>query len=138
MFIVDTNIVSDLRKPNKAAPELVAWAEAQDPAKVYISAISIFELELGIRRKAHTDAVQGKVLMDWFEGIVLPFYQGRTLPVCFDTVRACAPLHVPNKRPERDAFIAATALFHQMTVVTRNEKDFVGMNCALLNPWKAA
>lgn len=138
MFIVDTNVVSTLRKPDKAPHELLAWAEAQDPSQVYISAISIFEIEYGIRLKAHTDAKQGQILLEWFEGIVLPAYDGKILPVCVDTARTCAPLHVPNKRPERDALIAATAIFHQMTLVTRNDKDFLGMNCALLNPWKAA
>jgi predicted nucleic acid-binding protein len=138
MFIVDTNIVSDLRKSDKAPPSLVAWAKSQPPSAIYISAVSMWELEYGILLKAYKDPLQGEVLKAWFEQIVIPAYAGRILPVCFDVTRACAPLHVPDKRPERDALIAATAIVHKMTVVTRNEKDFAGMNCPLLNPWKAA
>ena len=137
MYIVDTNIVSDLRRPAKADPNLLAWAKAQDPAVVFISAISMFELEYGILLKVKKDPDQGKILSDWFENIVTPQYVGKILPVCFDVARACAPLHVPNKRPDRDAFIAATAIHHDMTLVTRNEKDFDGMGCKLHNPWKA-
>ena len=138
MFIVDTNIVSDLRKPDKAAPSLVAWAQPQPPSAVFISAISMWELEYGILLKTHSDVAQGKVLSDWFEQVVVPAYTGRILPVCFKVTRVCAPMHVPDKCPERDALIAATAIVHNMTVVTRNEKDFAGMNCPLFNPWKAA
>ena len=137
MFIVDTNVISELRKPDRASPSLLSWANAQNPSSIYISVISVWELEYGILLKAHSDALQGKILLTWFETIVLPGYGGRILPVCLKTVRACAPLHVPNKRPERDAFIAATAIVHKMTIVTRNEKDFTGMNCAVHNPWKA-
>lgn len=138
MFIVDTNIVSDLRKPGKAPPSLVAWAQSQPPSAIYISVVSMWELEYGILLKAHSDLAQGKVLKDWFEQSVISAYTGRILPICFDVMRVCAPMHVPDKRPERDALIAATAIVHNMTVVTRNENDFAGMNCPLLNPWKAA
>ena len=137
MFLLDTSVVSELRKvrQGKADANVAAWAESTDAGDLYVSAITVMELELGVLSIERRDAAQGAVLRTWLEQHVLPEFSARTLPV--DTVVAlcCARLHVPDRRGERDALIAATALVHGMTVVTRNVGDFQSTGVMLLNPW---
>ena len=140
MFLLDTNVISELRKAGdgKADANVVAWLSSVDATTFYLSAITLMEIELGILRIKRRDPAQGARLRAWMDQHILPEFADRTLPV--DTVVAlrCAPLHVPDPRPERDAFIAATALAHGMTVVTRNVADFAPTGVPLLNPWDAS
>jgi len=138
MFLLDTNVISELRKTGdgKANPRLVAWLTAQDAAWLYLSAITVMELEIGILRMERRDAIQGERLRVWFEDCVLPEFTGRILPVDYIVARRCARLHVPDPRSERDALISATALVHGMTVVTRNVTDFTATGASFLNPWQ--
>lgn len=138
MFVLDTNVVSELRKVRlgKADSHVAAWAESVDASDLFISAITIMELELGVLAVERKDATQGAVLRSWLEQQVLPEFVGRTLPVDTAVAQRCARLHVPDKRGERDALIAATALVHGMTVVTRNIADFKPTGVSLLNPWE--
>jgi predicted nucleic acid-binding protein len=106
-----------------------------DAGSLHISAITILELEIGILQVQRRDARQGELLRTWFDTLVLPEFQGRILPVDTAVARSCARLHVPDPRAERDALIAATALVHGMTVVTRNLADFAPTGVPLLNPW---
>lgn len=137
MYVLDTNVVSELRKvrAGKADRNVAAWTESVDAAELYVSAITIMELELGVLSIERKDAVQGAVLRAWLEQHVLPEFSGRTIPVDTAVALRCARLHVPDKRGERDALIAATALVHGMTVVTRNVEDFQPTGVPLLNPW---
>jgi predicted nucleic acid-binding protein len=137
MFVLDTNVVSELRKVRlgKADPNVVAWTESVDAADLFLSAITIMELELGVLSIERKDATQGALLRTWLEQHVLPEFSGRTLPVDTAVAQRCARLHVPDKRGERDALIAATALVHGMTVVTRNVADFMNTGVAIVNPW---
>ena len=139
MFVLDTNVVSELRKVRlgKADPNVTAWTEIVDAADLFVSAITIIELELGVLSIERKDAGQGAMLRAWLEQQVLPEFSGRTLPVDTAVAQRCARLHVPDKRGERDALIAATALVHGMTVVTRNVADFERMGVPLINPWEA-
>jgi len=139
MFLLDTNVVSELRKvrAGKADPGVAAWADETDAATQYISAITILELELGVLRIERRDPPQGRMLRTWMDHHVLPAFAGRVLPVDAAVARRCARLHVPEPRSERDALIAATALVHGMTVVTRNLDDLASTGAALLNPWRA-
>ena len=138
MYILDTNVVSELRKVRlgKADPNVAAWAENVDAADLFISSITIMELELGVLSIEHQDARQGVVLRAWLEQHVLPEFSERTLPIDTAVAQRCARLHVPNKHGERDALIAATALVHGMTVVTRNVIDFQTMGVIIINPWE--
>ncbi len=138
MFVLDTDVVSELRKvrAGKADPNLAAWAESIDASALFISAITIMELEMGVLSVERRDAVQGAMLRAWLEGHVLPEFAGRTLPVNTAVAQRCARLHVPDKRGERDALIAATALVHGMTVATRNVADFAPTGVAIFNPWE--
>ena len=137
MFLLDTNVVSELRKvrARKADPNLAAWIESVDAAELYVSAITLMELELGVLSIERKDAAQGALLRTWLEQHVLPEFSGRTLPIDTAVAQRCARLHVPDKRGERDALIAATALVHGMTVVTRNVVDFERTGVPLLDPW---
>ncbi|MCV5925594.1 type II toxin-antitoxin system VapC family toxin, partial [Escherichia coli] len=108
---------------------------SMDAADLFVSSITIMELELGILSVERRDAVQGSVLRSWLEQHVLPEFSGRTLPVDTAVALRCARLHVPDKRGERDALIAATALVHGMTVVTRNVADFEPTGVQIINPW---
>lgn len=139
MFVLDTNVVSELRKVRlgKADTNLTAWAESVDAADLFVSAITIMELELGVLSIERKDATQGAMLRAWLEQHVLPEFSGRTLPVDTAVAQRCARLHVPDKLGERDALIAATALVHGMTVVTRNVADFKPTGVTLINPWEA-
>jgi predicted nucleic acid-binding protein len=137
MFVLDTNVVSELRKVRSgtADPHVARWADSVDAGSLHISAITILELEIGILQVQRRDARQGELLRTWFDTLVLPEFQGRILPVDTAVARSCARLHVPDPRAERDALIAATALVHGMTVVTRNLADFAPTGVPLLNPW---
>lgn len=137
MYVLDTNVVSELRKVRlgKADAQVAAWAEAMDAADLFVSAITIMELELGVLAVERKDSIQGGMLRSWLENHVLPEFAGRTLPVDTAVAQRCARLHVPDKRGERDALIAATALVHGMVVVTRNVADFKPMGVPLVDPW---
>ncbi len=138
MFVLDTNVVSELRKvrAGKADANVAAWAQSVDAADLFVSAITILELELGVLAMERKDATQGALLRSWLEQRVWPEFADRTLPVDAAVALRCARLHVPDPRGERDALIAATALVHGMTVVTRNVADFKPMGVELINPWE--
>ncbi|MDD5280849.1 type II toxin-antitoxin system VapC family toxin [Acidithiobacillus sp.] len=137
-LILDTNVVSELRKVRlgKADMNVTAWAESVDATDLFVSAITIMELELGVLSIERKDATQGALLRTWLEQHVLPEFSRRTLSVDTAVAQRCARLHVPDKRGERDALIAATALVHGMTVVTRNVVDFKSTGVPLINPWE--
>ncbi len=139
MFLLDTNVISELRKAGdgKADGNVVAWLSSVDATTFYLSAITLMEIELGILRIGRRDPVQGARLRAWMDRHILPEFADRTLPVDIAVALRCAPLHVPDPRPERDAFIAATALVHGMTIVTRNVADFAPAGVPVLNPWDA-
>ena len=137
MFLLDTNVLSELRRPERANPNVVTWADSVQVDQFFLSAMSLFEIERGALLMARRDAIQGRILRSWIDDHVLVRFANRILPVDEAVALQCARLHVPDPRPERDAMIAATALVHGMTVVTRNVGDFAGAAVALLNPWDA-
>lgn len=138
MYLLDTDVVSELRKvkAGKAHANVAAWNSSVAPTETFLSAISILELERGVLRIERRDAAQGAVMRAWMDEHVLPTFGGRVLPIDVGVARRCAKLHIPDPRPERDALIAATALIHGMTVVTRNVQDFEPTGVAILNPWE--
>lgn len=137
MLLLDTNVVSELRKvaSGKADPNVVVWNETVDPAETFISSVVLHELEIGVRLVEHNDAAAGKVLRNWLENTVLTAFAGRILPLDQAAAVQAARWHVPNPKPINDAYIAATAFTRRMTLVTRNIMDFEGMGVALVNPW---
>ena len=139
MFLLDTHVVSELRKvrAGKANPQVAAWADRVDADDLYLSVVTLQELETGVLLIERRDENQGAVLRTWFDSHVLPAFAGRILPVTEAVARRSAHLHVPQPRPFCDSLIAATALEHQMTVVTRNVVDFASTGVLLVNPWDA-
>jgi predicted nucleic acid-binding protein len=137
MFILDTNVVSELRKAGfgTANVNVAGWTRAVAAGSLFLSAITIMELEIGVRLMERRDNRQGRALRGWLDGRVVPILQDRIFPVDTVVARRCAALHVPDRRSDRDALIAATALVHGMTVVTRNVADFVDSGVPIINPW---
>ena len=140
MFLLDTNVVFELRKlgDGRADARVFAWISARDAESFYISALTLMEIEIGILRIERRDAAQGERLRRWMDRHVLPEFLERTLPVDSAVALECARLHVPDPRSERDALVAATALVHGMTVVTRNLSDFETTGVAAIDPWTDA
>jgi predicted nucleic acid-binding protein len=137
MFVLDTNVVSELRKAKagKADANVVAWAASIAADNMFVSAITIFELELGVLQHERRDPAQGALLRSWLEGQVLRVFEGRILAIDSTVARRSARLHVPDPCSDRDALIAATALVHGMAVVTRNAHDFERTGVRTINPW---
>jgi predicted nucleic acid-binding protein len=116
---------------------VVTWSSSVDAARLYLSAITMMELELGILRIERRDATRGARLRIWMNHRIVPEFWERIVPIDPPVALRCAQLHVPDLRPDRDALIAATALVHGMTVVTRNVADFAPTGVDVLNPWEA-
>jgi len=135
MYLLDTNVVSELRKAaaGKADVNVVSWAQAVSAEQLYISAITLSELEMGVLSLARRDSQQGAILRHWLDNQVKVHFHGRIL--AFDASAAIihAKLNVPDRVPAMDGLIAAIALANNMTVVTRNTGDFPWV--ATLNPW---
>jgi hypothetical protein len=137
-YLVDTNVWSELRNRGRADRNVATWAEAVNPTELYLSAVTVFELERGVLLMERRDPQQGSRLRRWLEERVLAPFDAQVLSIDAPIARRCAALHIPDPRPERDALIAATALTHGLTVVTRNVADFQPTGVTVLNPWMAA
>ena len=137
MYLLDTNVISELRRlgDGKADARVVAWVSDRNAADFYVSALTLMELEIGILRLERRNVKQGAQLRAWMDRYVLPEFLPRTLPVDSTVALKCAQLHVPDPRAERDALIAATAIVHRMTVVTRNLADFRIAGADAIDPW---
>ena len=137
MLLLDTNVVSELRKISlgNADRQVTQWADTLNSTNLFVSSITIHELEIGVLRAERRDPRKGAVLRLWLESVVLPVFDGRGISVDIAIARRAAKLHSPDPQPINDAFIAATALVHGMTIVTRNTADFKASGVPLLNPW---
>ncbi|MCZ4292005.1 MULTISPECIES: type II toxin-antitoxin system VapC family toxin [Hoeflea] len=137
-FLLDTNVISELRKAGdgRADTNVTAWVAAQDATTFLISAITILELERGVLSVQRRDPKQGGRLRKWLDDHVRPQFAGRILPIDDAIATRCAQLHIPDRRNEADALIAATALVHNLSVVTRNVKDFHETGVVVIDPWQ--
>jgi toxin FitB len=138
MFLLDTNVVSELRKvrSGKADPGLAAWASGTSSGRLFVSAITLHELEHGVLLAERRDRHQGAVLRRWLDHSVMTAFDQRVVGVDATVARRAAALHVPDPAPFRDALIAASALVHGMTLVTRNVRDFDRFDgLDVLDPW---
>ena len=139
MYLLDTNVVSELRKARtkKIDKNVAAWAASVFSEEMYISVVTVLELELGILLVERRDKAQGNILRTWFDRQVLPAFNKRIIEMDVIIAKRCAGLHVPDRRSDRDAMIAATALVHGMAIVTRNVSDFRDIGVSVINPWNA-
>jgi predicted nucleic acid-binding protein len=137
MFLLDTNVVSELRKvrAGKADANVAQWTHSIGSSTTYISVITAMELELGVLMAERRDPSQGAVLRRWLQGQVLTEFEGRILPIDLPVALQCARLYAPDPKSERDALIAATGLIHGLTVVSRNVRDFAATGVSLIDPW---
>ncbi len=137
-YLLDTNVVSELRKvgDGKADANVTQWVASQDASELFISAITILEIERGILSVQRRDASQGARLREWMDSRVRPEFVDRILPIDDAVAARRAHLHIPDRRNEADALIASTALVHGLTVVTRNIKDFDGTGVIIVDPWQ--
>ncbi|MDN4474442.1 type II toxin-antitoxin system VapC family toxin [Demequina sp. SYSU T00192] len=137
-YLVDTNVISELRKKHDAVDARVfAWADSVALELLHTSAMCLFELERGVLQRERKDPRQGAVLRAWLDTRVRTAFAGRILAVSDEVATYAARLHVPNPRPYVDTLIAATAATHGLTLVTRNIADFEELGVDLLNPWAA-
>ena len=137
MYLLDTNVISELRKmgSGRGDAKVNHWAHSVQTVTLFVSVVTIQELEIGIQLALRRDAIKGELLRNWMDKHVLPAFEGRILSVDLAVAKQSAALHVPNPRPVRDGLIAATALVHGLTMVTRNVADFEPCGVKLINPW---
>lgn len=135
-YLIDANVVSELRRPDRASQAVVAWAASVPQSDMFISSVTILELQLGALQLAHRDPAAGRLIGEWLRKVIERF-RDRILAVDLAVALKCAELHVPDPKSEHDALIAATALVHNLVVVTRNTPDFARTGVRLLDPWQA-
>lgn len=136
-YLLDTNVVSALRRRDRAEKRVLDWFEATAGAEFFVSVLTMMEIEIGVRRLELYDPRQAAIIRAWKEGPLQARFRGRFVNVDLEIAERCAALCVPDPRPEIDALIAATAIAKRLTLVTRDERDFARMPVALVNPWSA-
>ena len=144
MYLLDTNVVSEMRKDSRTKPSspkmdrrVEHWLKRAEPQTLHLSVISILELERGFHLLKRRDPAQAELILLWVRNRILPGFDGRILSIDLVIAQRCATLVVPNPIEYRDALIAATALVHGMTLVTRNVRHFEPTGVTLLNPWES-
>lgn len=139
MYLLDTNVISESRKlgSSRIDSNAARWLGEIDVEMTFVSAMTIFELERGVRQMERRDARQGAALRNWLDDRVMTTYEIRTLPLSRAVAMICAGLHIPDPKSERDAWIAATAIDAGLTLVSRNVADFAGMGVEVINPFES-
>jgi len=136
--LLDTNVIFEMRRIRLGRGEraVEAWAKSVEAEDLFLSAITVQELEIGILLTERRDPIQGRLLRTSLDRYVLPAFAERILPVDTAVALRSAKFHVPNPHQVRDGLIAGTALVHGMAVATRNTAHFETTGVALLNPWQ--
>lgn len=137
MYLLDNNIISELRKikSGKANISVIDWIKDKPKSQIFTCDVVIMELYRGVLLKERKDPIQGKYLREWFDNFVMPYFNGRILSINFDISLICSEFHTPNPRAENDTWIASIAKYHNLILVTRNEKDFANLPIKIINPF---
>lgn len=137
MYLLDTNVVSEFWKieSGRIDQRVKIWVESVPAELLFLSVVTVLELEMGALSMERRDRAQGRLIRKWLSNLVMPSFKGRVLAIDLPIALRCAAMNVPDRRPDRDAWIAATAAEHRMTVVTRNVVDFQPTGVPVLNPW---
>lgn len=138
MYLLDTNIISEIRKlaKNKCDKNVADWVRSTSKDLMFTNAVVMMELERGVMSIERKDTTQGELLRHWFEMDVKPAFHGKILKIDEQTAQICAKLHIPDYAPENDAWIAACAIQHNLVLVTRNTADFARTGVKLFNPFE--
>ena len=134
-FLLDSNVLSEIRKGKKAHPHVQNWFENRKQDELATSVICLMELKVGIHRALKQDATFGLLLQEWYEKKIRPAFSNSALPFDLDCAETCAHLQSKRTLPFRDGMIAATALEKGLSLVTRNLSDFEGLGIKLVDPW---
>jgi predicted nucleic acid-binding protein len=134
-FLLDTNVVSEIRK-RSPDPNVAAWIAAVPASELFLSVLVVGELRAGVQRLARRDPAQAGMIDDWLQRLVTA-YGDRIVPVTVDIAEVWGRLNVPDPLPVVDGLLAATALAHGWTLVTRNTADVASTGVAVLNPFAA-
>lgn len=127
-----------MRRPERLPKAVADWLGAVESDALYLSVATLLELEIGIRRLERRDPRQGAMIRRWKSELVTPTFRGRVLPFDESVADCCAAMQVPDRRPLLNSIVAATAIVHKLTLVTRNVADFLGMPVAIVNPWSSS
>jgi len=135
-FLLDTVVVSAARRPEKQEKAFQTFMRSFDAARAFLSSVSIMEVRFGIQRERGRDAAFAAELSRWLDEIVLVEFAGRILSFDLSTALRAGALPTAERRPTADAMIAATALEHDLQVVTRNVAHFEALGVPCLDPWR--
>jgi hypothetical protein len=137
MYIFDTNVISELRKTKSGQAEkaVVNWTQSIPVDSVFLSAITVYEIRIGILKLVSRNPTQAQHLDEWLSRTILPFFAGRILPLDEHVAELLAEMMAIRTHPYRDAIIAATAQHHGYALVTRNIRDFEDLPVRVINPW---
>ena len=133
-FLVDTNVLSEIRKKDRCNPQVTAWIGSVDPDELFISVLSLGEIRRGIELIRKRDAPSARVLHTWLKGLAT-HYEERILPITPNIADRWGQLSPDQPLPVTDGLLAATALEHRLALVTRNVVDFRRSGVELLDPF---
>ncbi len=136
MYLADTNVISEVRNARRRDKAVAEWFVAQPVSGLYLSVVTIRELYFGAYRLKQTNPLVERELINWIEGTVIQLFGERILLIDIETVRIHASLALPNSNMTGDSLIAAAALRHDLTVATRNIRDFTIFGVRTFNPWE--
>ena len=134
MILLDTNVVSELRKGDRADTNVRAWLSSTDSEALFLSVLVVGELRRGIELVRRRDSASATALDRWLTTVVRD-YDDRILEVTADVAEAWAHMNVPDPLPVIDSLLAATAHVHGLTVATRNTKDIARTGVPVINPF---
>ena len=135
MFLIDTNVISEMRKGARANPAVRAWFESHPSGWYYLSVLTLGEIRKGIEQIRVKDLGKANAFENWLMEIILS-YERRILGIGIDEADIWGRMNSGEKLPEVDSLIAATAEFHGLTIATRNVKDYSRSGVNVINPWE--